>query len=401
MDKEFMADACLACTSCNAHCPVMNATGEYIGPKLIGPAHLRLNFLGEDKENTLSFCTNCKSCDRTCPSGVRVSTLNMLKRGEYYEEHKHKFRDYILSNHSAVSNIFRSFPFGANIANFAVNMARHTGILRSLGITSKRKLPRYSSNSFTDMLLDNKPQSHSKQVVIFQGCFIEHNAPQVGMAFVKVMEKNGYEVIRDSKFKCCGSPMISAGILDKAKENSLSNAERILRWERKKIPVIALCTSCSLMLKEEAGELFDDEILFMAGKNVYDAFEFLRLLQQKGEFVKPTKTSDETYLYHVPCHLKSQGIGTPAKNILEEVEGLKVKVLETGCCGMAGSYGYQKETADISLKIGEELFNRIREEENAKVISDCATCRMQIEYATEKKAKHPIEILADAYEEKV
>lgn len=401
MDKELMADACLACASCNAHCPVMSATGEYIGPKLIGPAHLKMNFLGEDTENTLSFCTNCKTCDRTCPSGVRVSTLNMLKRGEYYENHKHNFRDFMLANHDIASTVFRSVPFGARMANLALTIARGVGLFRSIGIDSTRDLPHYSPDAFTDMLLDNKPQSHSKQVALFQGCFIEHNAPKVGMAFVKVMEKNGYEVIRDKKFKCCGSPMVSAGYLDNARKNALSNAENILRWERRKVPVVALCTSCSLMLKEEAGELFDDEKLFMAGKNVYDAFEFLSMLQKKGEFKKPTGRIDETYLYHVPCHLKSQGIGTPAKNILEEVEGLKVKVLETGCCGMAGSYGFQRETAEISLKIGEELFNRINEEENAQIISDCATCRMQIEYATKRAAKHPIEVLADAYEEKV
>ena len=397
MNKEFMADACLSCTSCNAHCPVVAATGKYIGPKLIGPAHLKLDFVGEDVEKTLSYCTNCKSCDRSCPEGVHVSTLNMLKRGEYYEENKHTLRDFMLSNHSVASALFRSLPFGAHIANVSLKLAKYLGVFKTLGVSTKRNLPKYSGDSFTDMLLDNKQKPSHKKVVLFQGCFIEHNSPKVGMAFVKVMQENGYEVLRDEKFRCCGSPLISAGYLEKAKEDAINNAERILKWQRRKIPVVALCTSCSLMLKEEAGELFDDERLYMAGKNVYDAFEFLQRMSKNGEFKKPTIADNETYLYHVPCHLKSQGIGTPAKNILEQREGAKVKVLDTGCCGMAGSYGYQKETADISLKIGKELFDRINASKDAKVISDCAVCRLQIEYATEHKTAHPIEVLADGY----
>lgn len=396
MEKIFMVDACLACTICNAHCPVMNATGEYIGPKLIGPNHLKMHFAEESEEDTLSYCTNCKTCDRSCPSNVHVSTLNMLTRGQSYENKPHSLRDFMLSNHDVASNIFRSLPFGAHIANLSLKIAKYLGVFKMLGIVTNRNLPKYSGDSFSDMLLDKQQRPSHKKVVLFQGCFIQHNAPQVGMDFVKVMQKNGYEVLRDNEFCCCGSPLVSGGYLEKARENAIVNAERILKWEQKKIPVIALCTSCSLMLKEEAYELFDDERLIMAGRNVYDAFEFLRMLNEKGEFVKPTKVTQQNLLYHLPCHLKSQGIGAPAKDILDFIEGTNTKVLETGCCGMAGSYGFQKETAEISLKIGEDLFNRINELEG-EVICDCATCRLQIEYATKRPAAHPIQILSKAY----
>ena len=395
-----MADACIACAGCTASCPVTNADGEYVGPKLIGPAQHRLAFAEDDLEKTLKYCTNCKTCDRTCSAGVKVSTINMLVRGKYYDSHPHKIRDMMLSNHSLASHVFRSIPFGSRVANFMLKIARYCGIFNMLGVTRNRKLPSYSPDSFTDMLLDLDQAPKTKKVVLFQGCFIEHNAPWVGMDFVKVMEKNGYEVLRDEKFVCCGSPLVSSGYLEKAWENSVQNAKRILYWQRKKIPVVACCTSCSLVLKEEAGELFDDELLFQAGTNVYDAFEFIKMLQNNGELVNPPQKSEETLLYHVPCHLLTQGIGAPAKEVLEDVGGMTVKVLDAGCCGMAGSYGYQSETAKISLKIGEELFNRIKEKPDKRVISDCATCRMQISYATKRETLHPIEILADLYEKK-
>ncbi|MBR3051651.1 MAG: 4Fe-4S dicluster domain-containing protein, partial [Selenomonadaceae bacterium] len=85
----FTGDRCLSCTSCMANCPVMAAIKDYRGSKLVGPAHGRMHFSQEDIEATLEFCSNCKSCDRACPSGVAVSTLNMLKRAEYYKTHPH------------------------------------------------------------------------------------------------------------------------------------------------------------------------------------------------------------------------------------------------------------------------------------------------------------------------
>ena len=151
------------------------------------------------------------------------------------------------------------------------------------------------------------------------------------------------------------------------------------------------------MLKEEYHELFAEDKFHEAATNVYDAFEFLEMLQERGEFNSNFKPLNQRLLYHVPCHLKSQAIGLPAQDILEEVGGVKVNLADAGCCGISGNYGFRKDKYEISMKIGAKLFERVKQHDFDKVICDCGTCRMQIHHGTDIKPVHPIEVLAQAY----
>lgn len=396
-EAMLTADHCLSCTSCMSSCPVMEATKEYRGPKLVGPAHSRMHFSQEDVEESLDFCSNCKSCDRACPSGVEVSTLNMLQRGEYYRTHPHSQRDDMLAHGERMAKLVRSIPLGATCANLGMKIGKALGIFKSMGIAGERDMPAYASSSFLSLFKGIQQKPSEKKVVFFPGCFINDNDPDVGVAFVKVMQKNGYQVLVDEGFNCCGSPLVVTGYLDEALEHAHNNVSRILEWKKKGIPVVACCTSCSLMLKKEYEELFDEESMKEAAKNVYDAFEFLAMLEDEGKLNTSFGNLSQRLLYHVPCHLKSQGFGTPAARILGEIPGVKVELADAGCCGMSGNYGFKEDKYEISMKIGAELFSRIAEAKADKVICDCGTCRLQIEHGGHVKPCHPVEILAKAY----
>ena len=392
----FTGDRCLSCTSCMANCPVMAAVKEYRGPKLVGPAHGRMHFSQEDVEERLNFCSNCKSCDRACPSGVAVSTLNMLQRAEYYKNHPHLRHEDMLAHGERMAKLIRMMPFGATFSNIGMSIGKTLGVFSALGLAGERNMPAYASTSFKDLHKRIKQTSTSKKLVMFTGCYINDNEPQVGEAFVKVMNANGYEVLIDEGFNCCGSPLVVTGFLDEARQHADNNVARILDWKKKGIPVVTPCTSCSLMLKEEYHELFGEHQMHEAAENVYDAFEFLEILQERGQFNEDVNPINQRLLYHVPCHLKSQAIGLPAQNILEEY-GAKVITADAGCCGISGNYGFRKDKYEISMKIGAKLFERVKEQDFEKVISDCGTCRMQIHHGTNIKPVHPIEILARAY----
>ena len=393
----FTGDRCLSCTSCMANCPVMAAIKDYRGPKLVGPAHGRMKFSQEDIEATLEFCSNCKSCDRACPSGVAVSTLNMLKRADYYKNHKHTQAEDMLAHGEDMGRLVRKIPFGATFANMGMSFGKILNIFDKLGIAGAREMPAYAMTPFKELHRRIKQTPCTKKVVLFTGCYINDNEPYVGEAFVKVMNANDCEVIIDEGFNCCGSPLVVTGFLDEAREHANNNVARILDWKKKGIPVVTPCTSCSLMLKEEYHELFGEHDMHEAAENVYDAFEFLEILQERGQFNGNLKPLNETYLYHVPCHLKCQAIGLPAANILEEYLGAKVQTADAGCCGISGNYGFRKDKYNISMKIGEKLFARVKQKDFDKVISDCGTCRMQIHHGSGIKPCHPIEILAAAY----
>ncbi|MCR5834664.1 MAG: anaerobic glycerol-3-phosphate dehydrogenase subunit C [Selenomonadaceae bacterium] len=394
----FSGDRCLSCTACMAACPVMAAIKDYRGPKLVAPAHGRLHFSQEDIEESLNYCSNCKSCDRACPSGVAISTMIMLQRAEYYKRNSHIRAEDMLAHTERMANTVRSMPFGVTLANIGMTLGQSLGVFSAMGITDKRNLPAYAEMSFKDKFPTIAQESSEKKVVLFTGCYINDNEPQIGEAFIKVMQANGYEVLIDREFKCCGSPLVANGFLDEARQHADNNVARILEWKEQGIPVVTPCTSCSLMLKEEYYELFDDEDMRRAGENVFDAFEFLEVLQQMDEFNYDLNDLNQKLLYHVPCHLKSQAIGLPAADILELIGGVTVKTANAGCCGMSGNYGFQKDKYDIAMKIGAKLFERVNKKDFDQVISDCHTCRIQIEHGTKIKPVHPIEILAQAYQ---
>ena len=395
----FTSDHCLSCTSCMSACPVMKAAKEYRGPKLVGPAHGRLRFSQEDIEESLDCCTNCKSCDRACPAGVEISTLNMLRRAEYYRKHPHSRKDDMLAHNERMANLVRSVPFGPACANLGMKIGKSLGAFGTVGVAEERDMPSYAPETFLSVFKEIRQKPSDRKIVFYPGCFVNDIEPEVGAAFVEVMQKNGYEVLVDPQFNCCGSPMVVMGYLDEAKEHAHNNVKRILEWKAKGIPVVACCTSCSLMLKQEYTSLFDESEMREAGQNVYDAFEFLELLEEKGELNKDYAGAghSEKILYHVPCHLKSQGIGTPAVHILREIPGVEISLADADCCGMSGNYGFQKDKYEISMKIGEKLFDRIRTAHADSVICDCGTCRLQIKHGTQQTPCHPIEILAKAY----
>ena len=398
-DKQavYSGDHCLSCTSCMANCPVMAASLEYRGPKLVAPAHGRMHFSQDDYEDSLDFCSNCKSCDRACPSGVAVSTLNMLMRGEYYRHHPHSKRDDMLAHGERMAKLVSAIPFGSTFANLGTKVGGALGVLSAMGIAGQRSMPSYASKTFYRQFKDIKQPKSDKKVLFYPGCSINYNEPHIGIAFVKVMNHNGYEVLVDEGMNCCGSPLVVTGYLDEAKEHADNNVSRILKWKEQGIPVVVCCTSCSLMRRAEYAELFGEQRMEDAAENIYDAFEFLEELMSKGELKTDFKWVDKKLIYHVPCHLKTQGIGTPAVSVLKQVPGVEVELADAGCCGISGNYGFKKEKYDISMKIGEKLFERIKESTADDVICDCPTCRMQIKHGTQTDPCHPIEILEEAY----
>ncbi len=394
------ADHCIACTSCVASCPVTAATKKFAGPKMVGPAHSRMQFAEEDIEKSLEFCSNCKNCEITCPSGVAVSTLNMLQRGAYYRKHAHSQRDDMLAHGERMAKLVRKLPFGVWGANLGMKIGKQLGIFKKIGIAGERDMPAYAPKSFLQLFPKIRQTPFEKKVVFFPGCFINDNAPEVGIAFVKVMQANHYEVLVDKKFTCCGSPLVVTGYLDEAKEHADRNTERILHWQSQGYPVVACCTSCSLMLKQEYHELFNEKEMVQAASSIYDSFEFLAMLAEKKELSLDFVASNHTYLYHAPCHLRAQGIGLPALEILHCIPGLQIENADAGCCGMSGNYGFKEDKYRISLQVGEKLFHRIEQSKSEKIVSDCGTCRLQIEHVTGRETCHPMQILAEAYENK-
>ena len=390
-------DRCTACTSCIAQCPVTAATRKFRGPKMMGPALERMRLSQEDEDPSLDFCSNCKNCDISCPFGVPVSSLNMLARAKQYKKKRQSLRDNMLSHGEQLAKLGASIPGMAAMTNLGMAIGRKSGLLDLVGISSKAPLPSYHSNSFIKQFKKLKQESYPDKVVFFPGCFINYNDPQVGLDFVAVMQKNKFEVIVDDEFVCCGSPLVVNGYLDEAHGNAVKNTGLISKWIEKGYSIITCCTSCGLMLKQEYQELFGLEEVRENARHMYDSMEFLSILQDEGRLNTEFSPVNAHYLYHAPCHLRAQGMGLPALEVLSLIPGFKIENADAGCCGISGNYGFKSDKYDIAMAVGQRLFDTITDAGVDTVVCDCGTCRLQITHGAKVKTVHPVSLLRQAY----
>jgi glycerol-3-phosphate dehydrogenase subunit C len=388
-------DDCIACTSCVANCPVSAATREFHGPKITGPTLERFRRFKNGEDTAVTYCSNCKNCDITCPSGVAVSTLNMLAKKEYYKTHSRSLRDWLLSHGEEMAKL--SSPTAA-LANWGMANPLSRAILKKLGITDKLPLPRYASKTFRQQFNALRQQSFPEKVIFYPGCYINYNDPQIGLDLVAVMQANRIEVIVPADLTCCGSPLVVNGFFDEAEAKGKKNIRQLKHWVDKGYPIITCCTSCGLMLKQEYQELFHIEGNKEVAAKLYDAGEFLMELYDQGRLNTGFKPLSGQYLYHAPCHLRAQGLGQPGLRLLDLLPGMDVSGADAGCCGVAGNYGFKDDKYEIAMAIGDALFHKIKNSGADAVVSECATCRLQIHQATGIKTLHPITLVRRAYE---
>ena len=387
-------DSCIACTSCVAYCPVSAATRKYAGPKMMGPALERFRGTDPNTEFSLEYCSNCKNCDISCPSGVPVSTLNMLAKAKLYKTKRHSPLDWLLSHSDQLSKL--ASPI-APLSNFGMANPITKWILKKIGITDTMSLPAYANRTFVQQFRALKQQSSPNKVVFFSGCYINYYEPDIGLDLVAVLQHNGYEVIVPEGLDCCGSPLVGKGYLDEAMGKGRTNIAALKPWFDQGIPVLTCCTSCGLMLKMEYQELMELEHMEQLAEHTYDASEFLIGLYDRGKLNTHFGKLSGRYMYHAPCHLRAQGIGRPSLELLRMIPGIEIEDADAGCCGQSGTYGFQVSTHDIAMTIGEPVFERFRDYAPDAIVSDCSGCRMQIAQATGFPAVHPLTLLRRAY----
>ena len=238
----------------------------------------------------------------------------------------------------------------------------------------------------------------TEKVVYFSGCYANYYDPQIGEAFVEVMETNGIEVLLAEQ-KCCGMPMMSNGNMRGAKKNFDEIVRSLSRMAAPDLEIATTCPSCSLMLKKEGLPFFDSEEARFVASRVLNAAEYLVRLLHQGRLNTRFAETPLRVLYHNPCHLRVQGIRREPVALLELIPGIHVSKIVDSCCGMGGSYGMKTAHYDLSVKIARKLWGEIEDADVDAVVTECGTCMLQIEARQDtKKAVHPIVLISDAYQ---
>jgi glycerol-3-phosphate dehydrogenase subunit C len=394
-EVALSADRCIKCNVCNSVCPVLPVTDLFPGPKYCGPQAQRFRS-GDPIEKWVDYCSGCGACSRACPSGVRVAELNARARARMFEERGLPLKNRLLSRSELLGRVGSK---AAVLANFGLNFPPgRMAAERLLGIPRAAPLPAFSQGGFRRKFRRlPQPERPRFEVGYFCGCTTNYYEPWVGEAAVRVLTRAGI-ASRLPEQHCCGLPFISNGDFKGARRLAEANLKALLPIARSGKRIVATSTSCSLTLKHEYREvlgLHGPEWEELAAA-VYDVFELLRDLAWQGE-LEIEASLPRRVLYHGPCQLRSHGFGLPAADLLGGLEGMELAESGVECCGSAGTYGFKADKRAIAFRVGQPLAERAREHAAELVACDSETCRWHIQQLTGLPARHPIELLDEAW----
>jgi Fe-S oxidoreductase len=286
----------------------------------------------------------------------------------------------------------------APVSNWFASLGLNRWLMEvTAGIDRRRPLPEFAPETFEQWFAKHASEGDGSkgEVVLFHDTFNNFNTPNVAIAATRFLEKSGYRVLLVDK-KCCGRPMISKGMLKQAKENAAWNVDRLCGHAEKGTPIVGLEPSCLLTLRDE----YPDFLRTEAAKKVAAASllfeEFVARKQSAGELAALKAPSGKALL-HGHCHQKAL-VGTAPTISVLKAAGFQVSEVDSGCCGMAGSFGFEKEHYDLSVTIGNRRLAPAVKAAGAdtEIIAPGISCRQQIRHLTGRKAKHPAEVLWEA-----
>ncbi|MGG2143058.1 anaerobic glycerol-3-phosphate dehydrogenase subunit GlpC [Symbiopectobacterium sp. RP] len=392
-DTSF--DNCIKCTVCTTYCPVSRVNPLYPGPKQAGPDGERLRLKDPALyDEALKYCTNCKCCEVACPSDVKIGDIIQRAKARY-NPHRPSLRDTILSHTDLMGTV--STPF-APLVNTATGLKPVRQLLdKALKIDHRRQLPKYSFGTFRRWYRQQAEaqKQFSEQIAYFHGCYVNYNHPQLGKDLIRIFNAMGIGVQLLEKEKCCGVPLIANGFHTKARKQAQQNVGYLEgAVQGKNLTMVATSSSCTATLRDEYPHLLGVNNHAVRDSITLVTRELYRLLEQ-GKTL-PLNPLPLRVAYHTPCHMEKMGWASYALDLLRRIPGLELMVLESQCCGIAGTYGFKKENYTTSQGIGAPLFRQIEESGVDMVITDCETCKWQVEMSTSKPCEHPITLLARA-----
>ena len=394
---ESTFEQCMKCTVCTVYCPVVAVNPDYPGPKQAGPDGERYRL--KDPlfyDEALDLCLNCKRCEVACPSNVKIGDIIQSARLKYSTK-KPKLRDYILANTDIMGGLATTM---APVVNFTLGLSPVKAVMDGvLGVDHHRTFPKYAGQKFETWFkrhAASKQAEFDKKVSYFHGCYANYNYPKLAKDLVKILNAAGYGVNLLEKEKCCGVALISNGFKDQAQSQAELNLSSIRKAVGRGEPVLTTSSTCTFTMRDEY-----EHILGLDNSDVRDsimlATKFLYTLIDEGRISLAFKEDYKKRIaYHTPCHMEKLGWAIYSTSLLRMIPGVDFLMLDSQCCGIAGTYGFKKEHYQDSQKIGESLFRQIQDSNVDLVATDCETCKWQIEMSAGVTVENPISIIADA-----
>ena len=348
----------------------------------------------------MDLCLECKACKAECPSAVDMAKIKFEYLAHYYEANGVPLRTRLFAN------IGRLSEMGAGslspLGNAALGNGLSRRVLRSLGIADQRSLPALAREPlpawFKNRRNGQPPAGVRDRIALFHDPFTNYNTPEVGIAAIEFLEAAGYEVIWPGH-KGDGRPFISKGLVKEAKQMAQETLAHLAPLAEQGIPIVGLEPSSLLSLRDDYFYLLpDDPRVPIVAEHAYTFEEFVAKLADNDQLTLPVTDEARHILLHGHCHQKAL-VGTgPAVRALTLPPNYTLTEVDSGCCGMAGSFGYEAEHYDISMRMAERrLLPAVRAAAGETlVVAAGISCRQQIKHGAGRTALHPAEVLRAA-----
>ena len=351
---------------------------------------------------TLKLCVSCKACRSECPTGVDMARMKIEVLAARAEQRGISLHDRLVGYLPRYAPLAARHPALFNIRDGSPLLRRASEVFA--GFSARRSLPKWRRDIYQDRAdwRCGPSDTSQREVVLFADTFDRYFERENLDAAMKVLVAGGYRVHAalptdgDARPLCCGRTFLSVGLVNEARRELQRTLDALAPYVRRGVPVIGLEPSCLLTMRDELPALFKGEAAAALAANALLLEEFLAREDQQDRLSLPLGPLPHKALLHGHCHQKSFGAMGAVASVLKLIPELAVESVDSSCCGMAGAFGYDAATIDVSLKMGEQsLLPAVRQApDDALIIADGTSCRHQIHDGTERKALHIARVLA-------
>jgi FAD/FMN-containing dehydrogenase/Fe-S oxidoreductase len=353
-----------------------------------------------DFKRVMDLCFNCKQCLGECPSNVDIPHLAIEAKAAWVVEEGLSRAEWILSRLHQFAGVASAVSAPINWA--LENPAARWCLEKLTGISRQRKLPGFARRSFLRVIqreLLSRPGLTAKHrpVVYFVDHYANHHDPELGRALVAILRHHRIAVHVPPQQTASGMALISAGDLEAARDLALANLRVLADFAREGCAIVCTEPTAALCLQQEYPRLVDHPDVAVVARQTIEAGAYLQQLHAAGKLRTDFRPLELTVGYHTPCHLRSLGQGTPLADLLDLIPRLEVRRIEEGCSGMAGAWGLTRDNFTPSIRIGWGLISRMRQPDLVAGVTECSSCKIQMEQGAATPTVHPLKLLALAY----
>lgn len=397
-ELKRVSDICNGCRRCYNLCPSFNDLIDRLDEESVDGDADKLT--ARDFKSVTDLCYQCKLCYNHCPYTPphrwEIDFPRLMFRSKAVETRREgqSRQDWVLGQ---VDRLGKLGSFFAPIANRLLgNRLNRILMEKLLGIHRDRILPAYAPQTFRSWFdRRQKARGSGEKVALFYTCTVNYNVPEVGRACVRVLEKNGAQVVCPAQ-RCCGMPFLDGGDIESAKVSARANVESLYPLVQQGYEIVVPGPTCSYMLKREYPMMIRGEAVQKVADKTLDVCEYLMRLHSAGKLATSFTKGMGRIAYQMPCHLRAQNIGYKSRDLMQLIPDTTVRLLER-CAAIDGTWGLKRQYFDLSLKVAEPLLREIRDGEPDLIVSDCSLAGLQIQQGTGQKPLHPVQVLEQAY----